>query len=64
MIAALLLAVDDGIVHGKLDVADILFLIAAVFFGIAALVAFQVKTYYATLIAAGLCLTAIGWLML
>jgi hypothetical protein len=59
-----LFAVDDGFVHGKLDLADLFFLIAAILFGIGAFIAFSVKTFYATLIAAGLCLTAIAWFVL
>lgn len=61
---AFLLAVDDGIFQGNLNLADIFFLIAAILFGIAAVFAYQVKTFYATLISAGLCLVALGWLVL
>lgn len=57
-------AVDDGFVHGKLDMADLFFLIAVILFAIGALIAFQVKTFYATLIAAGLCFTALGFFVL
>lgn len=63
MIAALL-AADDGIWAGKYNLADIFFLIAAILFGIAAVFAYQVKTFYATLISAGLCLVSLGWLVL
>ena len=59
-----LLAVDDGIFQGNFNLADIFFLIAAILFGIAAVFAYQVKTFYATLISAGLCLVALGWLVL
>jgi hypothetical protein len=61
---ASLLAADDGIFNGKFNLADIFFLIAAILFGIAAVFAYQVKTFYATLISAGLCLVALGWLVL
>jgi hypothetical protein len=61
---AALLAVDDGFVHGKLSLADLLFLIAAILFGIGAFIAYSVKTFYATLIAAGLCLVSIAWFVL
>lgn len=60
----MLYAVSQGIINGKLTLADVLFLIAAVLFGLGALIAAQVKTYYATVIAAGLCLVSIGWLVL
>jgi hypothetical protein len=59
-----LLAVDDGIASGNNNVADIFFLIAAILFGIGAFIAYSVKTFYATLIAFGLCFTAIAWLLL
>jgi hypothetical protein len=64
MLSTTLLAADDGFVHGKLDLADLLFLIAAILFGVGAFIAFSVKTFYATLIAVGLCLTAIAWFVL
>jgi hypothetical protein len=61
MLALLLAqATDDGIWSGKGDFADVMFLIAAVLFAIGAVIAVQVKTFYATLIAAGLCLMSIG----
>jgi len=59
-----LLAADDGIFSGKLDLADLFFLIAVILFGIGAVIAYSVKTFYATLIAAGLCFVALGWLVL
>ena len=58
------LLADDGIFSGKLTLADLFFLIAAVLFGIGAIIAFQVKTIWATLVSAGLCLVALGWLVL
>jgi hypothetical protein len=61
MMLSSLLAVDDGFVHGKFDLADLLFLIAAILFGVGAFIAYSVKTFYATLIAVGLCLTAIAF---
>jgi hypothetical protein len=57
-------AVDDGFVNGKASLADLLFLIAAILFGVGAFIAYSVKTFYATLIAVGLCLVAIGWFVL
>lgn len=59
-----LLAVDDGIFSGNITLADIFFLIAAILFVIGGFIAFQVKTMYATLIAAGLACIALGWLVL
>jgi hypothetical protein len=61
---SVLLAVDDGIAQGNNNVADIFFLIAAILFGIGAFIAYSVKTFYATLIAAGLTFIAIAWLLL
>ena len=52
------------LVHGKLDLADVLFLIAAVIFGVAAVIRFQAKAFDAALVAAALCLVSIGWLVL
>lgn len=61
-----LLAVDDGFVHGKLDLADLLFLIAAILFGVGAFVAWSVnpRLLWATLVALGLCLVSIAWFVL
>jgi hypothetical protein len=63
MIASLL-AADDGIFTGKANLADIFFLIAAIVFGIAAVIAYQVKTMYAVLLSVGLTCVALGWLVL
>lgn len=52
------------VAHGKTGAADIFFLVAAILFGLGAVIAYTVKTFYATLIAAGLCLTAIALLLL
>ncbi len=57
-------AVDDGIWSGNLNLADIFFLIAVILFGVGAFIAYSVKTFYATLIAAGLCAVSLGWLVL
>lgn len=57
-------ALIADIVHGKTGAADVFFLIAAILFGLGALIAYNVKTYYATLMAAGLCLGFIGLLLL
>ena len=58
------LLADDGIINGNLDVADLLFLIAAVLFGVAAFLRFSAKAVDAGLVALGLCLTAVGFLVL
>ena len=58
------LLADDGIFSGKLTLADIFFLIAAILFGIGAFIAYGTKTLWATLVSAGLCLIALGWLVL
>ncbi len=52
------------IASGETDWADIFFLIALILFVIGAAVAFQVKTFYATVIAAGLAFVSLGWLVL
>ena len=58
------LAVDEGVIHGHLNLADIFFLIAVIVFAIGAFIAYSVKTFYATLIALGLMFTALGLLVL
>lgn len=58
------LLADDGIFSGKLTLADIFFLIAAILFGVGAFIAYSTKTLYAALTSAGLCLVALGWLVL
>lgn len=58
------LLADDGIWSGNLTLADVFFLISAILFGIGAFIAYSVKTLYAVLISAGLCLVALGWLVL
>jgi hypothetical protein len=54
------------IAHGHVDGADVLFLIAAVIFAAAALLPLRARpiALEAMLIPAGLCLTAIAWLIL
>jgi hypothetical protein len=59
-----MLLVDEGVIHGHLNLADIFFLIAVIVFFIGAFIAYSVKTFYATLIAAGLAFTALGLLVL
>ena len=69
-----MLGVDDGIVNGNLNAADVLFLIGAILFGVGALVAIPTATttpgraraalWHGFLIGAGLCLVAIAWLIL
>lgn len=59
-----LLAADDGVINGNLNLADIFFLIAVIIFAIGAFIAYSVKTFYATLIALGLMFAALGWLVL
>jgi hypothetical protein len=69
------IGVDDGIWAGNLDAADVLFLIAAVVFAIAAILPHvrRVPTvdgsrthidFGVSLVPAGLCLVAIAWLVL
>lgn len=60
----MLYAVSQGLVHGKNTLADVLFLIAAILFFLGLAIAVQVKTYYAALIAGGLVLVSVGWLVL
>lgn len=60
----MLYAASQGLVNGKFTLADVLFLIAAIVFFLALVIAVQVKTYYAALMAAGLVLVSIGWLVL
>lgn len=52
------------IASGNTGFADIMFLVAFIVFLLAAVVAFQVKTFYATVIALGLAAVSLGWLVL
>ena len=52
------------IASGETDWADIFFLVAVILFTIGAILALQVKTWYATLIAAGLAFVSLGFLLL
>lgn len=49
---------------GKTGGAELFFLIAAILFGVGAIVAFSVKAFWATAVAAGLTLVAIAWVLL
>lgn len=60
----MLYAASQGIVSGKFTLADVLFLVGAILFFLGLVIAVQVKTYYAALIAAGLTVVAVGWLVL
>jgi hypothetical protein len=52
------------IASGNTAFADVMFLVALVVFVLGAVVAFQVKTFYATVIAIGLAALSLGWLVL
>jgi hypothetical protein len=54
------------IASGHVDAADVLFLIAAIVFGVAVLLRLLVRplTIEAMLIPAGLCLVSVAWLVL
>jgi hypothetical protein len=52
------------IAHGNTGFADIMFLVALILFLVAAVVAFQVKTFYATVLALGLASVSLAWLVL
>jgi hypothetical protein len=61
-----MLFADTGVISGHTTGADILFLIAAILFGIEALlvVANRDIERHGGLIPAGLCLVAVAWLIL
>jgi hypothetical protein len=52
------------IAHGQTNWADIFFLVAVILFAIGAVLAFITRTFYATLVAAGLAFTALALLLL
>jgi hypothetical protein len=52
------------IASGNTGFADVMFLVAMILFLVAGFVVFQVKTFYATVIAIGLAAMALGWLVL
>jgi hypothetical protein len=52
------------IASGNTGFADVMFLVAFILFLLAGVVAFQVKTFYATVLALGLAAVALGWLVL
>lgn len=66
MLGSLLLAVDDGIVHGKLGAADLFFLIAVILFAICFVVRLMARPVPidGVMIAAGLTAVSLGWLLL
>ena len=49
---------------GHADFADICFLVAAILFLIGGVLAYSAKAVWATLVAAGLCVLSVGWLVL
>ena len=53
-----------AIASGHADAADLLFLIAAVLFGVAAIIAIARSAAESALVPAGLCLVAVSWLLL
>ena len=52
------------IASGNTGFADVMFLVAFILFLVAGFVAFQVKTFYATVLALGLAAVSLGWLVL
>jgi hypothetical protein len=63
---SVLLAADDGIVHGKITAADLFFLIAVILFAIAFVVRLTIRPVPidSLMIAGGLFCIALGWLLL
>jgi hypothetical protein len=59
-----MLAVDDGIFNGNLNLADIAFLVAVILFLVGAFLAYGAKALWATLVSVGLAAVAFGWLVL
>jgi len=68
-----MLGVDDGIWSGNLNAADVLFLIAAIVFGVAALAPHFARApdgtrtrvgFGVSLVPLGLCLVSVAWLIL
>lgn len=57
-------SVVADIASGEVDIADILFLVAVILFVIGGVIAIQVKTLYAALVAFGLACMALAWLLL
>jgi hypothetical protein len=49
---------------GKTDSAELFFFIAAILAGVGAIVAFTVRAFWATCVAAALCLGYIAWILL
>ena len=49
---------------GKTGGAELFFLIAAIVFGLGAILAYSAKALWATAVAAGLCLVSIAWVLL
>jgi len=52
------------IASGNTGFADVMFLVALIVFLLAAFVAFEAKTFYATILAIGLAAVSLGWLVL
>ena len=52
------------IASGKTGFADIMFLVALIVFLLAGFIAYEAKTFYATLMALGLAVLSLGWLVL
>jgi uncharacterized membrane protein YtjA (UPF0391 family) len=59
-----MIAMIADISSGNTGFADIMFLVALILFLIAGFVAFQVQTFYATVLALGLAAVSLGWLVL
>jgi len=59
-----LLAVDDGIIHGELNFADLLFLVAAILFGVVTFLRVSAHVVDGALMALGLCFASVGLLLL
>jgi hypothetical protein len=59
-----MIAMIADISSGNTGFADVMFLVALILFLIAGFVAFQVQTFYATVLALGLAAVSLGWLVL
>lgn len=62
--SSILFAVNDGLVRGEANGADLLFLIAAILFAVVTYLHLSAKAIEAGLTTLAFCLVAVAWLIL
>lgn len=60
----MLFGIDDGLVNGNVNMADVFFLVAMIVFIVAAVIRFLAHAWDSAFVATGLAVLSLAWLVL